>query len=83
MGTHLKGLNKSFPMNTNMAGFKRFSKLSAFLYFNESTLSIQGVKSMNCISYILLALSTDEMTKRMWKMSCCFVFVEFWLLHQN
>ena len=26
MGTHLIVLSKSFPMNTNMAGFTRFSK---------------------------------------------------------
>ena len=31
MGTHLIGLSKGRQMNTNMAGFKRFSKISAFL----------------------------------------------------
>ena len=34
MDTYLIGLSKSFPMNTNMAGFKSFSKLFAFLCLN-------------------------------------------------
>ena len=31
MGTHTVALSKSFPMNTNMAGFKGFSGISVFL----------------------------------------------------
>ena len=37
MGTHLTVLSKSFPMNTNMTGFKWFSKVLAS---DESSLSI-------------------------------------------
>ena len=39
MDTHQIGFSKSFPMSTNMPGFKRFSKISAFL--QESCLSIE------------------------------------------
>ena len=31
MGTHLRVLSKSYPMNTNMAGFRWFSKLKCIL----------------------------------------------------
>ena len=31
MGTHLRVLSESFQMNTNMTGFRRFSKIFAFL----------------------------------------------------
>ena len=31
MGTHLRVLNKSYPMNTNMAGFRWFSKLKCVI----------------------------------------------------
>ena len=31
MGIHLRELSESFPMNTNMTGFRRFSKVFALL----------------------------------------------------
>ena len=31
MGTHLRVLGEKFPMNTNMTGFRWFSKIFAFL----------------------------------------------------
>ena len=33
MGTHLRVLSESYPMNTNMTGFRWFSKLFASLCF--------------------------------------------------
>ena len=33
MGTHMKDLGESFPMNTNMTGFRRFSISFASLCF--------------------------------------------------
>ena len=35
MGTHLKVLRKSYPMNTNMTGFRRFSIIFASLCFRR------------------------------------------------
>ena len=35
MGNHLRVLSEYFPMNTNMAGFRRFSKIFASLYFRR------------------------------------------------
>ena len=32
-GTHLRVLSESFPMNTNMTGFRWFSKILTFLCF--------------------------------------------------
>ena len=44
MGTHLKVLGKSYPMNTNMAGFRWFTKNSRPCALDESRLSIGRVK---------------------------------------
>ena len=33
MGTYLRVLSESFPMNTNMAGFRWFSKIFVFSCF--------------------------------------------------
>ena len=41
MGTHLIGLSKGFPFNTNMAGIKRFSNISCYCAFDESSLKIE------------------------------------------
>ena len=41
MGTHLRVLNESFPMNTNMTGFRGFFHSCAL---DESSLSIGRVK---------------------------------------
>ena len=35
MGTHLKVLSESFPMNTNMTGFRGFSRYLDFLCFRQ------------------------------------------------
>ena len=39
MGTHLRELSEGFPMNTNMTGFRWFSKIFASLALGESSLS--------------------------------------------
>ena len=44
MGTHLRVLSESYPTNTNMTGFRWFSKISAFLCFAKSSLSMGRVK---------------------------------------
>ena len=43
MGTHLRVLSESFPMNTNMTGFRWFSKIFAICASGESSLSIRRV----------------------------------------
>ena len=44
MGTHMKVLSESFPMNTNMTGFRCFSKIFASLHaLDKSSLSIGRV----------------------------------------
>ena len=35
MGTHPRVLSESFPMSTNMTGFRRFSKPFAYLCFRR------------------------------------------------
>ena len=45
MGTHLTVLSESFPMNTNMTGFRWFSKIFAICPLDESSFSIGRV---NC-----------------------------------
>ena len=39
MGTHLRELAESYPMNTNMTGFRWFSKIFAFLCFGRKVAS--------------------------------------------
>ena len=66
MGTHLKVLNKSYPMNTNMTGFRWFSKRFCILVlwtkvafralFNPSKLKAQG-RSVTSIYYFDLFMS--------------------------
>ena len=43
MGTHLRVFSKIDLMNTNMTGFRQFSKIFAFLCFGQSSLSIGRV----------------------------------------
>ena len=47
MGTHLKALNESYPMNTNMTGFQCFFQKSLrSCALDESSLSIGRVKAV-------------------------------------
>ena len=41
MGTHLRVLSESFPMNTNMTGFRWFSKI--FQRFSRVALALEGL----------------------------------------
>ena len=43
MGTHLRVLSESYPMNTNMTGFRLFSKSLRFCALDDSSLSIGRV----------------------------------------
>ena len=45
MGTHLRVLSESYPINTNMTGFGWFSKIFAF----ECSLSIGRVKVISTL----------------------------------
>ena len=55
MGSHLRVLNKSYLMNTNMTGFRWFSKIFASL--DESSLSIQRVKNNKSGLAVVLDMS--------------------------
>ena len=44
MGTHLKVLNESYPMNTNITWSRWISKIFRSFALDESSLSIGGVK---------------------------------------
>ena len=45
MGTHMKVLSESFPMNTNMTGFRCFPKnLSVFLFWMKVASSLEGLR---------------------------------------
>ena len=46
MGTHLRALYKSYPMSTNVTGFRWFSKIFASLCYDENSLSIGRVKAV-------------------------------------
>ena len=42
MGTHMKVLGESFPMNTNMTGFQWFSKI--FASWMKETSALEGLR---------------------------------------
>ena len=45
MGTHMRVLSKSSPMNTNMTGFEWFSKIFASLcLMDEVALALEGLR---------------------------------------
>ena len=46
MGTHLRVLVRSYPINTNMTGFRCFSKILRPCALDESRLSIERVKAI-------------------------------------
>ena len=47
MGTHFTVLSESYPMNTNMTGFRWFSKILNPCALDESSLFIGRVNSQN------------------------------------
>ena len=50
MGTHLRALRESYPMNTNITGFRWFSKIFESLCLGRTSLSIGRVKHTHDIS---------------------------------
>ena len=42
MGTHMRVLSKSYPMNTNMIGFRRLPKI--FVSWAKKALALEGLK---------------------------------------
>ena len=46
MGTYLRVLNESFPMNTNMTGFRWFSKnLCIFVLWTKVAIALEGLNN--------------------------------------
>ena len=59
MGTHMRVLSESFPINTNMTGFRWFSKFFASLYLGQKKpqhWTGYGVHGSNIASNALLKL---------------------------
>ena len=56
MGTHLRVLSKSYPMNynTNVRGFRCFSKIFAWFGRFSSSFSIGRVKSVGHLMYLVM-----------------------------
>ena len=50
MGTHLRVLSKSYPMNTIMTGFRWFSRGFASFCFGQAASALGGLKVMKYIS---------------------------------
>ena len=60
MGTHLKVLNESNPMDTNKTGFWWFSKSLRPCALDESSFKIQRVKSLHSHPNYIVFLLTDQ-----------------------
>ena len=50
MGTHLRVLSESFPMNTNMTGLRWFSKKKIFVLWTKVATALEGLISLYVIS---------------------------------
>ena len=74
MGTHLRELSESFPMNTNMTGFRCFSNIFASLCLDERSLSIGRVK--NDLSYFLYVTETKTLSQIFHKTFCALQYYE-------
>ena len=62
MGTHLRVLSESYPMNTNMTGLRCFSKSLRPCTLDKCSLSIGRVKcviNVSRFSVVLLSLTYD------------------------
>ena len=55
MGTHLRVLSESYLLNTNMTGFRKFSKYLCPCSLDRNSLSIGRVKGLNtsCIGILV------------------------------
>ena len=53
MGTHLRVFSESYLMSTILAGFRWFSKVFAYLCFDEISLIIRRVKSFIIVTNIV------------------------------
>ena len=45
MGTHMRVLGKSYPMNTNMTGFGWFSKSCVLVLWMKVAAAMEGLRS--------------------------------------
>ena len=46
MGTHLRQLSESYPMNTNMTGFRWFSKnICVLVFWSKVALALEWLKT--------------------------------------
>ena len=55
MGTHLRVLDESYPVNTNMTGLRGFSKVFAFLCLGRNSLSIGRVKHTEMLKHATMS----------------------------
>ena len=70
IGTHLRELSKSFPVNTNMAGFKWFSKkLCVFVLWTKVASALEG------FALLLLRFLSSNSQKKQKKILTMLVFI--------
>ena len=66
MGTRLRLLSESYPMNTNVTGFKWFSKIFAFLCFGMKVASaLEGSHIIQIGFSQIIYLHTEQRKKAM------------------
>ena len=49
MGTHLKVLNESYPMNTNMTGSRCFSKFCVLVLWTKVASALVGLRFLSAL----------------------------------
>ena len=60
MGTHLRVMSKSYPMNTNMAGFRCFSEI--FVLWTKVASALEGL-ALSCTEILTSVRIMREITK--------------------
>ena len=66
MGTHLRVLRESYPVNTNMTGFRRFSKIFCILaLWTKVASALEGI-CFGVRKYIYHSYSEISLTSVVW-----------------
>ena len=85
MGTHLRVLSESYVMNTNMIGFRPFSKALYHCALDKNTFSIGRVNALsNIVRNVVIHYLLNNVDKRFTK-GPIFLTTRVWryLLHRN
>ena len=62
MGTHLRVMSESYPMNTNMAGLRCFSEI--FVFWTKVASALEGL-ALSCTEISSVVWTEDTFEKKL------------------